>query len=317
MRPGRPRTELAATELVAVVVAAPTGEPAVLTLGAAGGVPSLPCGPLRSDHRSLQAGLRSWVEQLTGRRLGYVEQLYTFADRERLGGQGRVISVSYLGLTHDPAGDPVPQAPRWQDWYAVFPWEDRRDGRGDELVAAIAERLSAWVDSAPALVAERALRTATIFAQDGSSWAPDLCLQRYELLYEAGLLAEARRAPRSPASLVTADGLALGTEMLHDHRRILATGMARLRSMIHYRPVIFELLPESFTLGQLQACVEAVSGRRVHTQNFRRLIQQKELVEGTGARTTATGGRPARLFRFRRQVLRERQVAGTTLPRPR
>ena len=47
--------------------------------------------------------------------------------------------------------------------------------------------------------------------------------------------------------------------MLHDHRRILATGLARLRSTIQYRPVIFELMPPAFTLGQLQATVEALA----------------------------------------------------------
>jgi hypothetical protein len=102
--------------------------------------------------------------------------------------------------------------------------------------------------------------------------------------------------------------------MAHDHRRILATGIARLRGKIKYRPVVFELMPPAFTLGQLQQAVEALAGRRLHKQNFRRLIEQQELVEDTGAVTTETGGRPARLVRFRRAVLAERAVAGTKLP---
>jgi hypothetical protein len=102
--------------------------------------------------------------------------------------------------------------------------------------------------------------------------------------------------------------------MHHDHRRILATGIARLRSKIKYRPVVFELMPPAFTLLQLQRTVEALAGRLLHKQNFRRLIDQQDLVEETGAVTTGTGGRPAKLFRFRGEVLAERRAAGSKLP---
>ena len=102
--------------------------------------------------------------------------------------------------------------------------------------------------------------------------------------------------------------------MLHDHRRILATGIARLRAKIKYRPVVFELMPPAFTLLGLQRVVEALAGVRLHKQNFRRLIARQALVEETGAMVAETGGRPARLFRFRRAVLRERALAGARLP---
>jgi hypothetical protein len=102
--------------------------------------------------------------------------------------------------------------------------------------------------------------------------------------------------------------------MMHDHRRILATGIARLRAKIKYRPIVFELMPAAFTLSQLQRVVEALAGRRLHKQNFRRLIDQQGLVEETGEMSTETGGRPARLVRFRREVLLERALAGSKLP---
>jgi hypothetical protein len=140
------------------------------------------------------------------------------------------------------------------------------------------------------------------FGED-ESWNEELVLQRYELLYEGGLVAEAG----APSSLP-------GQAMILDHRRILATGIARLRAKIKYRPVVFELMPDSFTLLQLQRAVEALAGRRLHKQNFRRLIDQQGLVEETGAISTGTGGRPAKLFRFRREVLRERAVSGSKLP---
>ena len=60
--------------------------------------------------------------------------------------------------------------------------------------------------------------------------------------------------------------------------------------------------------------MEALAGRRLHKQNFRRLIEQQALVEETGGVATETGGRPAKLFRFRREVIVERAMAGTKLP---
>jgi hypothetical protein len=99
-----------------------------------------------------------------------------------------------------------------------------------------------------------------------------------------------------------------------DHRRILATGIARLRAKIKYRPVFFELMPENFTLLQLQQTVEALAGRRLHKQNFRRVIDAQNLVEDTGQMETGTGGRPAKLFRYRRDIQTERAVTGTKLP---
>src|SRR5260370_39927705 len=71
---------------------------------------------------------------------------------------------------------------------------------------------------------------------------------------------------------------------------------------------------ESFTLLALQRAVEALAGQRLHKQNFRRLIDQQGLVEDTGQMATQTGGRPAKLVRFRREVLLERAVAATKLP---
>ena len=64
--------------------------------------------------------------------------------------------------------------------------------------------------------------------------------------------------------------------------------------------------PPSFTLHQLQQVVEALSGTRLHKQNFRRLMVSGGFVEPTGAFESQTGGRPAELYRFRRQAIHER-----------
>ncbi len=275
-------------DVVAVLVALVDGEPAILTVGDGARLPS---GPLLEGHRSLQAAVRAWVESQTGLEVGYLEQLYTFADR----GSRRHISVSYLGLTPGASGAGV-----WVPWYGLFPWEDRRDT--PDLPPGVGDGLAAWASDDP----DRRARVAALWGGDGRPWEPDLALHRYEMLYEAGLIAEAPPAARRPH-------LAPGRRMDGDHRRIAATGVARLRAKIQYRPVVFELLPLAFTLGQLQACVEALAGRRIHTQNFRRLVTQQDLVRETGE-STSTGGRPARLYRFRGSVVEQRRAAGTKLP---
>ena len=299
------RTEHAIkVELTAVLVAVTGGEPRVMTLDAGHALPS---GPFEVAHRSLQAGLRDWVEQQTHHPLGYVEQLYTFADKDRTGAEGdaRTISISYVGLTRERE----PAEGGWRSWYDYFPWEDHRAGVPEVIAQAIAPRLMDWAreDKAPKH-ADRLQRARVTFALDGHPWNDELTLQRYELLYEAGLVAESCRGRGKAASRLG------GRAMFSDHRRILATGIARLRAKIKYRPVVFELMPPTFTLLQLQRCVEALAGRAVHKQNFRRLVEQQELVEETGATTSEAVGRPAKLFRFRHGVVAERAVAGTKIP---
>ena len=76
---------------------------------------------------------------------------------------------------------------------------------------------------------------------------------------------------------------------------------------------MFELLPLTFTLLQLQRLVEAVAGVPLHKQNFRRTVENGRLVEGTGL-YASTGGRPAELFQFRSDVVRERPRPGVGTP---
>lgn len=294
-----------AAELVAVLVAVTGGQARVLTTHDG---QALPSGPFAQAHRSLQAGMRDWIESQTHQPIGYIEQLYTFADRDRAPDEGRrVISVSYLGLTREAPGA---EAGGWRDWYRYFPWEDQRsDAAAASLAQQILPALAAWRDASGAAAAQqRRLRIDTAFGLAGAPWNEDFVLQRYELLYEAGLVAEAPRRRRGAGALAT------GEPMAQDFRRILATGIARLRAKIKYRPVVFELMPESFTLLQLQQTVEALAGHALHKQNFRRQVEQQALVEETGAQVQGGSGRPAMLFRFRDDVLLERAISGSKLP---
>jgi hypothetical protein len=301
--------------LSAVIIAASEQEPRVLTIRHAAPsrepVEALPAGPLAAEHRTLEIGLRSWVERQTSQRLGYVEQLYTFGDRDRLAAAvvnaNPALTVAYLALAREmrPSGSAEAM---WQSCYRYFPWEDWRDGK-PRILDSIEAGLAAWAAAAStdgeARLREERIRVA--FGLHAAAWNEELVLERYELLYEAGLVAEAARdVGKTPT-----DGV--GVPMAVDHRRILATAVGRLRGKIKYRPVVFELMPPAFTLSQLQHTVEALSGVRLHKQNFRRLVEQQGLVEETGDITAATGGRPARLVRFRREVLLERPAPGLRL----
>ena len=312
MRPATPQSEHdIAADLIAVLVAVTDGEPRVLTIQ---DERALPSGPFQLAHRSLQSGLRAWVERQTRLPLGYVEQLYTFADSDRAGTTAQhVISISYLGLTREQpaAGEYVAS---WRGWYEYFPWEDHRLGAPSLIEKSLKRGLAAWASDTADRGEQRnrRQRAAMLFGLEDHAWNEELILQRYELLYQAGLIPEAKRG--ASVSGEAALAAATGKSMILDHRRILATGIARLRAKIKYHPVVFELMPDTFTLLQLQRCMEALAGRPVHKPNFRRLIEQQELVEETGELSLDTGGRPAKLFRFRGAVFAARAIAGTKLP---
>jgi hypothetical protein len=268
---------------------------------------ALPAGPFDPHgDRTLDAALRRWVTDQTRLELGHVEQLYTFGDRDRDrrgSGGARMLSIAYLALVREsPAGGS--DDARWAGWYDFFPWEDWRAGRPALVDEAIAPAVEAWVASAPdGLRAERQRRARRCVGTRRVAWNPELVLERYELFWEIGLVAESR----TPGALVLGEAMAL------DHRRILATAIGRLRGALAYRPVVFELLPPAFTLSGLQRTVEALAGVRLHTGNFRRLVAAAELVEPSGERARDTTGRPAALYRFRPDVVAERDILGLSI----
>lgn len=309
--------------LSAVVVAIRDGEVVVLTVrpkADRGELSGLPFGPFDPDsNRTFELALRAFVTEQTRFNLGYVEQLYTFGDKGRdaplanmgVGGDqpDRVISVGYLALA-PAAVDTHFASTEWRPWSRFFPWEDWRQGRSPAL-EPLETVLRHWAGAK----AQRLARARMLFALDGASWNEERVLERFELLYEAGLVQEAAR-DRSEASAILPEALkaATGQPMTSDHRRILATALSRLRGKMKYRPVVFELMGEAFTLSALQRTVEAIAGVPLHKQNFRRALDRAGLVEGLGRLDAGTGGRPAELFRFRREILSARPVSGLSLP---
>ncbi|RED18655.1 NUDIX hydrolase [Pontivivens insulae] len=278
--------------LVGVIESDGRAEPVVLTLPG----PELPTRPFDPDrHGTLELSLRDWVETDTGHTLAHVEQLYTFGDRPQRSDPAHRVSIGYLAIV--PGRERL-EGQDWRPWTQFFPWEDRRAGPAPILTETLAPALESW-----ATTPQRRERLNLSFGLSGQPWRDELVLERYELLYEAGLVEEAARDRALPPPRP------LGRAMPRDDRRILATGIGRLRAKLKYRPVLFELMPETFTLFDLQTAAEAVSGQPLHKQNFRRMITQSGLIEPTGAQTARRGGRPAAEYRFAAEAQWERRVS--------
>lgn len=313
--------------VTAVIVAVTNDVPRVLIIDQNAQL-ALPNGPFEPQHDAgLERCLRRWVETQTGLDLYYVEQLYTFGNRYRdpgeISGGPRVVSVAYIALTREDTVDE--DNAKWFDWYAFLPWEDWRPTRPAVIAEKIEPALQGWVKKArgPGRRKQRQERVNVTFGQSTvADMDSVLCLERFELMYEADIVAEAIRDERAtranPPSSRNAETLSpnteLGNPLASDHRRILATALGRLRGKLAYRPVVFELLPGEFTLLQLQRVAEALSGAKLHKQNFRRLVANADLVEPVGRSSTVGRGRPAELYRFRREVLGEKLTVGLSRP---
>lgn len=316
-----PAAEPIAVGLDAVIFAMHGDEPAVAVIpsarGQRAGDGALPCGPfLPREHDTLEAGLRFWVKRQTGIELGAARQLCTIgsgngsADGAPMTGPPAIV-VCYLALV-GPSRFNDRDGGIWQSWYAYLPWEDWRRGKPDCLKQDIEPRLAAWAGLADAPrevrgspdTMDRSRRLRILFGFDGAAWDEEKVLGRYELLCEAGLLGEGAAAP------ILAPLPRLHHALHGDHARLLAGAVGELRRSIKWQPAIFDLMADTFTLFELQKTVEAILGPHLHKQNFRRLVEAGGLVEPTGDHRFRTGGRPARLYRFRRDVVLERLAPG-------
>src|ERR1700754_1181791 len=150
--------------LTAAIVAIEGNEPLILTASAGEGdkLAGLPFGPFDAvSHRTFEIGLRAWVEEQAGLRLGYVEQLYTFGDRgrhtEASATEAHVASIGYLALTR--AADNAARAPgaTFEPWYRFFPWEDWREAKPEIIERDIFPELAHWAEQDEAPETARAL----------------------------------------------------------------------------------------------------------------------------------------------------------------
>lgn len=244
--------------------------------------------PFEESHHSLQKRLCHWAETLTHCPIGYMEQLYTFSSFP-VQGQTPHIHITYLALS--------PNHPRscHGSLYQHFPWEDRRSESGNRKLGQFIAAIEQWANGHT----ERQSRIAPAFGLNDLPWDDTRVLERYELLWESGLV------PQTVPSHATTG---------EDDRRLLATALSRLRARIRYSPAVFDLLPTEFTLLQLQQAMETLSGRFMHKPNFRRLVLHQKLVEETGTYERSAAGRPARLYRFRPAAMASCYLGAAFLP---
>jgi len=87
-------------------------------------------------------------------------------------------------------------------------------------------------------------------------------------------------------------------EVIFDHREIIYTTLDKLREEVQYHPVGFHLLPEEFTLTQLQTLYEVILGGKLDTRNFRKKILNLNLLADTQKKQTHVAHRAAKLYRF-------------------
>jgi 8-oxo-dGTP diphosphatase len=93
-------------------------------------------------------------------------------------------------------------------------------------------------------------------------------------------------------------------QLAFDHAEIIEYALRRLRYKLEYTAVGFELLPETFTLTQLQQTYEIILGEALDKRNFRRRILDAGVIEPTPHKRS-DGGRPARLYRYRDDAVAE------------
>jgi 8-oxo-dGTP diphosphatase len=92
------------------------------------------------------------------------------------------------------------------------------------------------------------------------------------------------------------------SKLAFDHERILKTAYERLKGKVRYQPIGFELLPEKFTLRQLQHLYEVILDRELDKRNFRKKVLGMEIVKETNEIEQDVAHRAARLYRFDKRM---------------
>lgn len=258
-------------------------------------------------HECLDGGVRKWLLNNTGLETGGLEQVHTArrsSETDAVGDVSPALSIGFLGLV-PPQQRSMVTSGVWRSCLDFMPWEDRRRQGGltghERIGRMLLERLQASTLVGEQALERRSRRIRHAFGLDGAPWDETATLERCALVHSL--------AP----GLGDVDGLASEApepvDMVADHLQILAAAIGRLRARLRVRPIPVDLVPPVFTLLDLQRSAEAILGPSLHKQNFRRYVEGAGVIEATGTMRQQTGGRPAQLFRFRREGLLERRLA--------
>ena len=86
-------------------------------------------------------------------------------------------------------------------------------------------------------------------------------------------------------------------DIAFDHPKVILAGIDRMRNKINYTDIVFNMMPEYFTLGELQEVYEIILGKKLLAPAFRRIIANK--VEKTDKMLTGKGHRPSALYKYK------------------
>jgi 8-oxo-dGTP diphosphatase len=98
--------------------------------------------------------------------------------------------------------------------------------------------------------------------------------------------------------------------VIFDVREIIDTALIKLREEVQYHPVGFHLLPEKFTLTQLQSVYEVILNKKLDTRNFRKKVLKMGLVTDTGEKQENVAHRAARHYSFNMNIYRKHAEEG-------
>lgn len=92
-------------------------------------------------------------------------------------------------------------------------------------------------------------------------------------------------------------------QLAYDHSRMVDKAVRRLRAKVTYSNIVWSLLPDTFTLSQLQQVYEVTLGKSLDKRNFRKKILSVGIVESTNTKELEAAHRPAELYRFKQHTL--------------
>ena len=296
-----------AVELTACLLSVDGDEPVVLldeSCPSMARFPSVAFDP--EAHDCLNAGVRAWLTESTGLEVGRLEQVHTArrsGSAEKFGEAGSALSIGFLGLIPPQQRNAVSRGV-WRSCLDFMPWEDRRRRGGlaghERAGQILLERLQASTLAGEQVIDRRSRRIRAAFGLDGAPWDETATLDRCALVHNLPPAGLQMAATPAPTGGFDPDGLG-AVAMVADHLQILAAAIGRLRARLRVRPIAVDLVPPVFTLLDLQRSAEAILGPSLHKQNFRRYVEGAGVIEATGTMRQQTGGRPAQLFRFRRE----------------
>ncbi len=228
---------------------------------------ALPGGFINMDENLEDSALRELKEETNLDEL-YVEQLYTFGDKDR-DQRTRIVSVSYMALipeNHEGelrAGDDASDA----QWFKVdFQLNEQTQrlgsNNGMEIVQSYLLTLTAEEDKELVLNAKLDVINR---------------IQHLNLVKDLQIMEVA--------------GIAF------DHAKIIGYGLERLKNKVEYTDIVFSLMPETFTLSELQQVYELLLCEKIYTAQFRRKIEPK-LIKLTNQTTEGKGHRPAQHYSY-------------------